>query len=315
MVKMGNETSVQEFILEGFPAVQHLGKLLFGVLLLLYLVSIVGNTVIVTIMWMDHRLQIPMYLFLSGFSFLECCFTTSVIPKLLAIFLSGMQTISFAACLTQTFVFLALGVTGFFLMAVMSIDRYMAICNPLHYHSIMTMRVSFLLILFCCSIGAIVTASVIVKVSQLSFCGSNIIKHFLCDLGPLTQLSCSDTSSVESLAFFLALFIILSSLAVTIVCYINIALTIVHLPSAKERQKAFSTCSSHLIVLFLIYGSCIFIYMKPNQASRLDTNKEAALVNTVVTPVLNPFIYTLRNKQFRQALRDAIFKIKLLRQS
>ncbi|XP_043836233.1 olfactory receptor 6C2-like [Dromiciops gliroides] len=312
---MKNETNVEEFILEGFPAVQHLGKLLFVVLLMLYLVSIIGNTVIVIIMWVDHRLQIPMYLFLSGFSFLECCFTTSVIPKLLSIFLSGMQTISFAACLTQAFVFISIGITGFFLMAVMSIDRYMAICNPLHYPSIMTMRVCFLLILFCCSMGTVATTSLIIKVSQLSFCDSNIIKHFLCDLGPLTQLSCSDTSFIQSLTFFLALFIILSSLAVTIICYVNIAMTIMHLPSAKERQKAFSTCSSHLIVLFLIYGSCIFIYIKPNQANRLDTNKEAALMNTVVTPALNPFIYTLRNKQFRLALRDTIYKMKLLRQS
>ncbi|XP_072495720.1 olfactory receptor 6E1-like [Notamacropus eugenii] len=313
MVKMGNETNVEEFILEGFPADQHLGNLLFVVFLPLYLVSIIGNTVIITTVCMDHRLQIPMYLFLGGFSFLECCFTTSVIPKLLAIFLSGMQTISFAACLTQAFVFLSLGVSGFFLMAVMSMDRYMAICNPLHYHTIMTMRVCFLLILFCYSMGIVITTSVVVKVSQQSYCGPNIIKHFLCDLGPLTQLSCSDTRFVESLAFFLALFIILFSLVVTIICYIKITVTIMHLPSAKERQKAFSTCSSHLIVLFLMYGSCIFIYIKPNQDNKLDTNREAALMNTVVTPVLNPFIYTLRNKQFRLALRDVIYKIKLLR--
>uniref|UniRef100_A0A7N4NJM4 Olfactory receptor n=1 Tax=Sarcophilus harrisii TaxID=9305 RepID=A0A7N4NJM4_SARHA len=306
-------TNIKEFILEGFPAVQHLGKLFFVVFLLLYLVSIIGNTIIVMIMWLDHRLQIPMYLFLSGFSFLECCFTTSVIPKLLTIFLSGMQTISFAACLTQIFVFISLGVTGFFLIAVMSMDRYLAICNPLHYPSIMTMKVCFLLILFCCSMGILITTSVVVKVSQLSFCGSNIIKHFLCDLGPLTQLSCSDTSFIESLAFFLALFIILSSLTVTMICYINITITILRLPSAKERQKAFSTCSSHLIVLSLIYGSCIFIYIKPNQANKLDTNREAALMNTVVTPVLNPFIYTLRNKQFKLALRDVIYKVKLFR--
>ncbi|XP_051829955.1 olfactory receptor 49-like [Antechinus flavipes] len=313
MMKMGNETNIEEFILEGFPAVQHLGKLFFVVFLLLYLVSIIGNTIIVMIMWLDHRLQIPMYLFLSGFSFLECCFTTSVIPKLLTIFLSGMQTISFAACLTQTFVFISLGVTGFFLIAVMSVDRYLAICNPLHYPSIMTMKICFLLILFCCSMGILVTTILVVKVSQLSFCGSNIIKHFLCDLGPLTQLSCSDTSFIESLAFFLALFIILSSLTVTMICYINITITILHLPSAKERQKAFSTCSSHLIVLSLIYGSCIFIYIKPNQANKLDTNREAALMNTVVTPVLNPFIYTLRNKQFKLALKDVIYKVKLFR--
>ncbi|XP_074092462.1 olfactory receptor 6E1-like [Macrotis lagotis] len=293
MLKMRNETNVEEFILEGFPAVQRLGKLLFVVLLLLYLLSVIGNILIVMIVWMDHRLQIPMYLFLSGFSFLECCFTTSVIPKLLAIFLSGMQTISFAACFTQVFVFISLGITDFFLIAVMSIDRYMAICNPLRYPSIMTMKVCFFLILYCCSMGIIITTGLMVKVSQLSFCDSNIIKHFLCDLGPLTKLSFSDTSAVESLAFVLALVIILSSLTVTIICYINITITIMHLPSAKEHQKAFSTCSSHLIVLSLMYGSCIFIYIKPNQTNRLDINREAALMNTVITPVLNPFIYIL----------------------
>ncbi|XP_074092464.1 LOW QUALITY PROTEIN: olfactory receptor 6C2-like [Macrotis lagotis] len=313
MLKMRNETNVEEFILEGFPAVQHLGKVLFVVLLLLYLLSVIGNILIVMIVWMDHRLQIPMYLFLSGFSFLECCFTTSVIPKLLAIFLSGMQTISFAACFTQVFVFISLGITDFFLIAVMSIDRYMAICNPLHYPSIMTMKVCFFLILYCCSMGIIITTGLMVKVSQLSFCDSNIIKHFLCDLGPLTKLSCSDTSAVESLAFVLALVIILSSLTVTIICYINITITIMHLPSAKERQKAFSTCSPHLIVLSLMYGSCIFIYIKPNQTNRLDTNREAALMNTVITPVLNPFIYILRNKQFKLAFRDTVYKMKLLR--
>uniref|UniRef100_A0A4X2LNS7 G-protein coupled receptors family 1 profile domain-containing protein n=1 Tax=Vombatus ursinus TaxID=29139 RepID=A0A4X2LNS7_VOMUR len=285
MVKMGNKTNIEEFILEEFPAVQHLRKLLFVVLLLLYLVSVIGNIVIITITWIDQNLQTPMYFFLSGFSFLECCFTTSVIPKLQAIFLSSMQTISFAACLAQDFVFLFCGISAFFLMAVM----------------IMTMRVCFLLILFCCSMGVIVTTSVVVKVSQLSFCDPNIIKHFLCDLGPLTQLARSDTSFIDSLAFFLAVFMILSSVAVTIICYINITITIMHLPSAKECQKAFSTCSSHLIVLFLMYGSCIFIYIKPNQVNRLDTNREAALMSTVVT------------LQFRLALRDAIYKMKLLR--
>ncbi|XP_051829969.1 olfactory receptor 6M1-like [Antechinus flavipes] len=310
MGKIDNLTTVQEFILEGFPAVQHLGKLLFMVHLLLYLVSIMGSIVIVTITWSDHCLQTPMYFFLSNFSFLESCFITTVIPKLLSIFLSGMQTISFAACLTQTFFFLFLGSACFLLLAVMSLDRYMAICNPLHYHNIMNMKVCFFLVLSCYLLGFISTIGPILMISQLSFCGFNVINHFFCDLGPLLHLSCSDTSIIESLSFPFSGVIILSSLIITIISYTHIITTIVHLPSAKERQKAFSTCSSHLIVLFLTYGSCVFIYVKPKQADRLKANKEAALVNTVITPLLNPFIYTLRNKQVQKALRDALYRKK-----
>ncbi|XP_036592390.1 olfactory receptor 6C4-like [Trichosurus vulpecula] len=315
MVKVDNLTNVQEFILEGFPAVQHLGKPLFIVHLLLYLVAIMGSIVIVTITWADRCLQTPMYFFLSNFSFLESCFITTVIPKLLAIFLSGMQKISFAACLTQSFFFLFLGSTCFFLLAVMSLDRYMAICNPLRYHSIMNMRVCFLLVLSCYVLGFILIIGPILMVSQLSFCDFNVINHFFYDLGPLVHLSCSDTSTVESLFFCLSVVIILSSLTITVISYINIITIIVNFPSAKERQKAFSTCSSHLLVLFLTYGSCVFIYVKPKQADRLEDNKEAALVNTVITPLLNPFIYTLRNKQVKKALRDALYRMKSMRQS
>ena len=151
------------------------------------------------------------------------------------------------------------------------------------------------------------------KVSQLSFCGPNIISHFFCDLGSLIHLSCSDTSSVETYFFFVTSFVILLSLIVTITAYSNIVITILRLPSAKERQKAFSTCSSHFIVLSLMYGSCVFIYMKPKQVNRLDSNKEAALVNTVVTLLLNPVTYTLRNKQTHQALRETVRRMKLSR--
>nr|CAI9711696.1 unnamed protein product [Rangifer tarandus platyrhynchus] len=314
-----NRTAAQEFILEGFPAVQHLGKvlflhlgsLLFLVHLLAYLASIVGNMVIIIITWADHRLQTPMYVLLSTFSFCECCFITTVIPKLLSIFLSGRQTIRFPSCLTQAFFFLFLGAVIFFLMAVMSLDRYLAICKPLHYASIMNLRISFLLIFSCYILSFIFFTGMILKVSQLSFCGPNIISHFFCDLGSLIHLSCSDTSSVEMYFFFVTSFVILLSLIVTIIAYSNIVVTILGLPSAKERQKAFSTCSSHIIVLSLVYGSCVFIYVKPKQVNRLDSNKEAALVNTVVTPLLNPVIYTLRNKQVHQALRDTLSRVRL----
>uniref|UniRef100_A0A8C3YUU7 G-protein coupled receptors family 1 profile domain-containing protein n=1 Tax=Catagonus wagneri TaxID=51154 RepID=A0A8C3YUU7_9CETA len=311
-VEVKNETTIQEFILEGFPALQHLGSLLFLVHLLAYLASITGNMVIIIITWVDHRLQTPMYILLSTFSFCECCFITTVIPKLLSIFLSGRQTIPFTACLTQAFFFFFLGAVIFFLMAVMSLDRYLAICKPLHYSSIMNLRVSFLLLFFCYTLSFIFFTFLMVRVSQLWFCGPNVISHFFCDLDSLIHLSCSDTRSVEIYFFFLTSFVILLSLLITIIVYSNIIVTVMGLPSTKERQKkAFSTCSSHLIVLFLMYGSCVFVYLRPKQTNRLDSNREAALVNTVVTPLLNPVIYTLRNKQVHQALRHILSRMRV----
>ncbi|XP_057593561.1 olfactory receptor 6C74-like [Hippopotamus amphibius kiboko] len=306
-----NRTAVQEFTLEGFPAIQHLGKVLFLVHLLKYLASITGNILIITITWADHHLHIPMYFFLSSFSFIECCFITTVIPKLLAIFLSGKQTISFAACFKQAFAFLFLGATIFFLMAVLSLDWYLAICKPLYYPTIMNPRMCFLLVTACLALGFLLMVVPVIMLSQLSFCGPYVIPHFLCDFAPLANLSCSDTRSIEMLLFDLALFILLTSLVITVIAYSNIVITITHLPSAKEQQKAFSTCSSHLIVLSLMYGSCVFIYVKPKQTNQLDSNREAALVNTVVTPLLNPVVYTLRNKQVHQALRDALSRVTL----
>uniref|UniRef100_A0A8C6DJI0 G-protein coupled receptors family 1 profile domain-containing protein n=1 Tax=Moschus moschiferus TaxID=68415 RepID=A0A8C6DJI0_MOSMO len=284
------------YIFKGFESV-----LLFLVHLLAFLASMVGNMVIITITWADHRLQTPMYVLLSTFSFCECCFITTVIPKLLSIFLSGKQTIPFPACLTQAFFFLFLGAVIFFLMAVMSLDRYLAICKPLHYASIMNLRVSFLLSFFCYVLSFIFFTGLMLRVSQLSFCGPNIISHFFCDLGSLIHLSCSDTRSVETHFFFLTAFVWRRKWQPTPV-FFSIVVTILRLPSAKERQKAFSTCSSHLIVLALMYGSCVFIYVKPKQVNRLDSNKEAALVNTVV------------NKQVHQALRDTLSRVRLQKQ-
>ncbi|XP_003466199.4 olfactory receptor 6E1-like [Cavia porcellus] len=311
VVMVGNSTAVQEFTLEGFPAVQHLGKVLFLLHLLAYLASVTGNSLIITITWADRRLHTPMYFFLSAFSFCECGYVTTVIPKLLTIFLSGKQMISFAACFTQAFAVLFLGATAFFLMGMMSLDRYLAICKPLHYLNIMNSRMCILLVTACLSLGFLLTVIPVIKLSQVTFCGPNVIPHFFCDLGPLARLSYPESRSIEMLFYNIASFILFTSFFMTVFAYSNIVVTILHLPSAKERQKAFSTCSSHLLVLSLMYGSCVFIYVKPKRTSRLDTNREAALVNTVVTPLLNPVIYTLRNKQVHQALRDTVSRVKL----
>ncbi|XP_032167923.1 olfactory receptor 49-like [Mustela erminea] len=312
-MEMGNGTTVQEFTLEGFPAIQNLGKVFFLVHLLAYLTSIVSNAIIVTITCADSRLHTPMYFFLSIFSCLECGIISAVIPKLLIIFLLSMQTISLSACFIQAFVTVFLGSAVFFLIAVMSLDRYVAICKPLHYPTIMNPKTCILLVTACFTLPFPLITGLVVKVSQLSFCGPHVIPHFFCDLGPLIHLSCSNTSSTEMLAFVLTSFILLTSLIITTIAYSNIVVTILRLPSAREKQKAFSTCSSHLIVLSLMYGSCVFIYVKPKQTNRLDSNREAALVNTVVTPLLNPVIYTLRNKQVHRALRETMCRMKISR--
>ncbi|CAO2606282.1 Olfactory receptor 49 [Lemmus lemmus] len=307
-----NWTAIQEFILEGFPAAEHLGILLFLVHLLAYLASLLGNMLIITITCEDHRLHTPMYFFLSTFSFVECCFITTVIPQLLAIFLSGRQKISFGACFTQAFVFLFLGATVFFLLAVLSLDRYLAICKPLHYHTIMNPRMCIFLITVCLVLGCLFMAIPVVMLSRSFYCGPNVIPHFFCDFGPLANLSCSEnTKSLERMAFGVALVVLFTSIITSVFAYCNILFSVMHLPSAKDRQKAFSTCSSHLVVLSLMYGSCVFIYVKPKQTSRLESNREAALVNTVLTPLLNPVIYTLRNKQVHRALRNALSRVNL----
>nr|XP_048299955.1 olfactory receptor 6C4-like [Myodes glareolus] len=305
-----NGTAIQEFILEGFPAAEHLRILLFIVHLLAYLASLVGNMLIITMTCEDHRLHTPMYFFLSTFSFVECSCVSTVIPQLLAIFLSGRQKISFGACFTQAFVFLSLGATAFFLLAVLSLDRYLAICKPLHYHTIMSPRMCVFLVTVCLVLGFLLMAIPVVMLSRSFYCGPNVIPHFFCDFGPLANLSCSETRSIKMLFFNFILIVFFGSFLIPVFAYSNIVVTIVRLPSARERQRAFSTCSSHLIVLSLMFGSCIFIYIKPKQSSRLDTNREAALVNTVVTPLLNPVIYTLRNKQVHQALKDTLSKVK-----
>ncbi|XP_067401873.1 olfactory receptor 6C4-like [Emydura macquarii macquarii] len=305
-MELGNQSSVSEFVLLGFPHLHHLGLLLFLVHLLIYLLTLAGNVVIIAITWADHHLHTPMYFFLRSFSFLEICFTSVIIPKMLANFLSEDKTISFAGCILQDFFYLSLGVSEFLLLAAMSVDRYVAICYPLHYMAIMSGRICILMVLSSWFGGFFFITGLIVMISRLSFCSPNILNHFFCDLGPLVSLSCSSTRLVESMDFLVAAVVLLGSLAVTMVSYSYIVATVIHIPSDKERRKAFSTCSSHIIVLSIFYGSCIFMYVRPKQHDGLDITKGVAILNTVITPMLNPFIYSLRNKLVIQVLKDAL---------
>nr|XP_008506749.1 PREDICTED: olfactory receptor 49-like [Equus przewalskii] len=309
---MGNHTTLTEFVLLGLSDACELQMLIFLALLLTYLLTLLGNLLIVIITLMDRRLHTPMYYFLRNFAVLEIWFTSVIFPKMLTNILTGHKTISLAGCFLQLFFYFFLGTTEFLLLAVMSFDRYVAICNPLRYATIMSKRVCVQLVLSSWLAGFLLIIVPSFILFQQPFCGPNIINHFFCDSFPLLELICADTSLIELLSFIEAIFTLLGTLSVTATCYGHILHTILCIPSAKERQKAFSTCSSHITVVCLFYGSCIFMYIRSDKGDQgEDRNKVVALLNTVVTPMLNPFIYTLRNKQVKQVFREQVNKLFL----
>ncbi|XP_006150988.1 olfactory receptor 6M1 [Tupaia chinensis] len=310
---MQNQTIVAEFTLTAFPVLQKLQIFLFVVLLFTYMLTLTGNTVIISLIWADNRLQTPMYFFLSNLSFLDILYTTSVTPKLLSCFLVDRKTISFASCITQTYFFFFLGTVEFILLAVMSFDRYVAICNPLRYTIIMNNRVCLLLVLGCWMGAFLSVLCPTIVVSRLPFCHKEI-SHFFCDIAPLLQMACVDTHFIEMINFLLSSLVLLTSLVLTTVSYSYIIATILRIPSAQGRQKAFSTCASHITVVSIAYGSNIFMYVRPNQSYSLDFDKVTAVLTTMVTPLLNPFIYSLRNEKVKEVLKEAMSKIMSLLQ-
>nr|XP_028560657.1 olfactory receptor 6M1-like [Podarcis muralis] len=300
-----NQSSVKEFVFLSFPAHREVQIFSFVVLLFTYLLTLMGNVVILSIIWTDLRLHTPMYFFLSNLSFLDILFTTVIAPKMLSSLLAEKKTILFTGCITQTYFYFFLGTVEFILLAVMSFDRYVAICHPLRYTIIMNEHVCFLLVLGCW-VGAFLSVLCpTVVVSRLPYCRHNI-NHFFCDIAPLLEVACVDTHFIELLNFLLSSLVVLSSLVLTVVSYSYIISTILKIPSVQGRQKAFSTCASHITVVTIAYGSSIFMYVRPNQSYSLALDKVAAILTTVVTPLLNPFIYSLRNEKVKEVLREAL---------
>nr|XP_008519230.1 PREDICTED: olfactory receptor 6C74-like [Equus przewalskii] len=222
----------------------------------------------------------------------------------------GDKTISYNSCAAQLFFTILSGATEFFLLAAMSYDRCVAICKPLHYTTIMSGRVCSLLVFASWLAGFIIILPSLPVALQLDFCAANTIDHFFCDLSPILQLSCTDTDLIELMALLSAILTLLVTLMSVILSYINIIKTILKIPSSQQRKKAFSTCSSHMVVLSISYGSCIFIYVKPSAKERVSLNKGVALLNTSFAPMLNPFIYTLRNKQVKDAFMHMIERME-----
>lgn len=303
---MTNHTEITEFILLGLSDDPKLQVVIFVSLLITYMLSITGNLTIITLTLLDSHLQTPMYFLLRNFSLLEVSFTTVSIPKFLSTIISGDKVISFNDCIAQLFFFILLGVTEFYLLAAMSYDRYVAICKPLHYMTIMNPRVCVLLVIFSWLVSFLNIFPALMLFLNLDYCRSNIIDHFTCDYFPLLQLSCSDTKSLEIMGFSCAVFTLMFTLALIFLSYMCIIRTILRIPSASRRTKAFSTCSSHMIVISISYGSCIFMYIKPSAKDRVSLSKGVAVLNTSVAPMLNPFIYSLRNQQVKQAFMDIV---------
>ncbi|VTJ81871.1 Hypothetical predicted protein [Marmota monax] len=303
-----NLTRVTEFILLGFQNEKPVNILLFSVFLLMYLTSLVGNTLIILLVCCDRRLHSPMYFFLANLSFLEVAITSMVVPEMLANTFSLTKAISFVGCLTQSFFYFLLRSTEFFLLAVMSFDRYVAICNPLRYALIMNRQTCAALLLgsYVSAFLSILAPSVLT--APLPFCGPNVVNHFFCDSAPVLKLVCADTSLAELADSASSAVLLLGSLLLTGVSYTCIIITVLQMPSAQGRRKAFSTCASHITVVTLYYGSSIFIYVSPRKGGVMDMNKFATVLNTIVTPMLNPFIYSLRNEKVKGLLRDALVK-------
>ncbi|XP_022378768.1 LOW QUALITY PROTEIN: olfactory receptor 6C70-like [Enhydra lutris kenyoni] len=306
---MKNHTKEIEFILLGLTDNSLLQIVLFLFLFLNYMLSMIGNLTIIALTLLDSHLKTPMYFFLHNFSFLEISFTSVCIPRFLITIVTREKSISYNGCISQLFFLHILGVTEFFLLAAMSYDRYVAICKPLHYTSIMSNRICHQIVLSSWATEFLVIFPPLFLILNLDFCASNIIDHFICDVSPVLQLSCSDTHLLELIAFFLALIILIVTLLLVILSYSYIIKTILKFPSVQQKKKAFSTCSSHMIVVSITYGSCIFMYIKPSANERVTSSKGVAVLNTSVAPMLNPFIYTLRNQQVKQAFRDVFSKI------
>ncbi|KAM8981908.1 olfactory receptor 6C2-like [Sarcophilus harrisii] len=309
---MGNHTGITLFILRGLTDNPQMRVLLLIFLFLTYILSVTGNLTIITLTLVNPHLKTPMYFFLRNFSFLKLSFTTVCIPRFLYNMLTGDDTMTYNACFTQLFFVILSGISEFFLLAAMSYDRYVAICKPLHYEAIINNRVCNQLLLGCWVSGLMILLPPFGVGLQLEFCDSNIIDHFLCDVTPLLEIACSDIQLLESMILALAVFILIISLVLVVLSYAYIVRTILRFPSAEQRKKAFSTCSSHMIVVSMTYGSCIFIYIKPSVKEGVALNKIVSLLATSVAPVMNPFIYTLRNKQVIQAFRDTLKKIALI---
>ncbi|XP_004613708.2 olfactory receptor 2D3-like [Sorex araneus] len=307
---MGEENqtyvTVTEFILLGLSQDPQTQVILFFLFLAIYLLTVLGNLLIIVLIYIDYRLHTPMYFFLRNLSFADLCFSTTIVPQLLVHFLAKRKAISFAGCSMQIVVLLLVGCTECALLAVMSYDRYVAVCKPLHYSTIMTHGVCVLMALGSWGSGVFVSLVETIFTLSLPYRGHNVINHFFCEPPAFLKLASADTYRTEMVIFGMGVVILLAPVSLILVSYWNIISTVIQMQSGEGRLKVFSTCGSHLIVVILFYGSAIFAYMRPNSKAMNEGDKVISVFYSVITSMMNPFIYSLRNKDVKEAFRKII---------
>ncbi|XP_032091915.1 olfactory receptor 6Y1-like [Thamnophis elegans] len=303
-----NQTNVSYFILLGFTTTAELQILLFVLFLIAYLMILMENLIIITVIWINNNLHKPMYLFLCNLSFLEIWYITVIVPKMLGDFLSQDKRISFQGCLTQLYFFVTFVCSEYILLAVMAYDRYLAICYPLRYPVLMNNNFCVQLSAGCWICGLLTSMVKLSFIGRLKYCSTYKINHYFCDISPLLNVSCTDSSIAELVDFILALMVIMVPLCMVVTSYIYIISTVLKIPSAQGRKKAFSTCSSHLTVVILFYSTTLFTYARPKAMYAYNSNKLVSVLYTVIVPLLNPLIYCLRNKEINCALRKTFFR-------
>ncbi|XP_049620792.1 putative olfactory receptor 2B8 [Suncus etruscus] len=309
MMEQKNGSSFTGFILLGFSDRPQLERILFIVLLILYMFTLLGNTTIIALSYLDPNLHTPMYFFLSNLSFLDMCYTTSSVPQFLVNVNGADKSISFAGCVFQMYIFSGLGGTECMLLGVMAFDRYAAVCRPLHYTVIMHPHLCFLMASFSWISGLSISLVLTVIIFLLPRCGRNKLDHFLCELPAIIKLACVDTSSTESEIFFASAVVLVIPVSLVLFSYGRIVRAILRIKSAAGKRKAFGTCGSHFIVVSLFYGTAIYAYLQPSNNYSQDQGKFTTLFYGVVTPMMNPLIYTLRNKDVKGAMRKVFGKV------
>ncbi|XP_008841991.1 olfactory receptor 5B12-like [Nannospalax galili] len=310
MTLMENISEATEFVLVGLTDAIELQVPLFIVFTLVYLITLVGNLGMILLILLDSRLHNPMYFFLSNLSLVDCVYASAVNPKVMEGFLTGNKIISYKACAAQMFFFAAFATIESFILASMAFDRHAAVCKPLHYTTTMTSTTCILIVTSSYMCGLLQSSIHIAFAFHLSFCHSNVINHFFCDIPPLLALSCSDININEIIVFTLALFDVVVTLFIILNSYLFIFIAILRMRSAEARRKAFSTCASHLTTVSIFFGTIIFMYLQPSSSHSTDTDKIASVFYTMVIPMLNPLVYSLRNKEVKNSFKKVARKAK-----
>ncbi|XP_006902359.1 PREDICTED: olfactory receptor 1052-like [Elephantulus edwardii] len=301
-----NHTGVKEFLLVGLTENPDLQIPLFLIFTFIYSITLIGNWGMIVLIWINTRLHTPMYFFLSNLSFCDICYSTVFAPKMLVNFLSEHKSSTFSGCVLQSFFFAVYVTTEGILLSMMAYDRFVAIANPLMYTVIMTKRVCIQMVLISYLGGLINSLTHTIGLLKLDFCGPNIVNHYFCDIPPLLKLSCSDAHTNEMLLLIFSGVIAMFTFIIIMVSYVRILIAIQRIRSAEGRRKAFSTCASHLTAVILFYGSVTFSYIQPSSQYSLEQEKVSAVFYTLVIPMLNPMIYSLRNKDVKEAARRSI---------